>query len=180
MKRALTILLLASAFGVGAAPSAETEELGKQLTKLLRFDEMFQSSLKACTEPEGTPFDPRVEFTLSPESFGGISPQSAYWPEVEEIYKRFQFKACSYASPQKLSNFFSERLASKLSAEDLKAAIAFHSSPVGKRIGQATIESDAEFQTFANKLMLEAYEVARKDHQRDIRALLTKCKAAPK
>jgi len=178
MKRAFALCLLFVASAVSAQPSKG--ELAAQLTKLLRLEGMFENYLKACTQPKGSPFDPKPEFLSNPGSFGGISPQSAYWPEVEAIYTRFRNRACAYAVPEKFAAFFTERFADRLSLEDLQAAIAFHSSPVGKRIADATYGADQEFQAFANALMLEAYEVARGDFQRDIRVLLRKYKAEPK
>jgi hypothetical protein len=174
----LSFCLLSSA--ALAQPSPVKTDLARELTRLLRFEGMFETYLKACVEPEGTPFDPKPEFIANPGSFGGLSPQSAYWPEVVQIYRRFQAKACGYATPEKFSAFFSERFATTLSEADLRAAIAFHSSPVGKRIGDATLAVNQDFQAFANKLMLEAYEVARSDYQRDIRVLIEKYKNEPK
>lgn len=180
MKRAITLCTLLVACAVAAQSPSSKAELAAHLTKLLRFEGMFETYLKACTRPEGSPFDPKPEFESNPGGFGGISPQSAYWPEIEAIYTRFRNKTCAYATPEKFAAFFSERFAERLSAEDLHAAIAFHSSPVGRRIADATYGADQEFQSFANALMLESYEVARGDFQRDIRALLRKYKAEPK
>jgi hypothetical protein len=180
MLRHFLLILCLSSSTVLAQPSPVKADLARELTTLLRFEGMFETYLKACVEPEGTPFDPKPEFNASPGSFGGLSPQSAYWPEVVQIYRRFQAKACAYATPERFSAFFSERFAETLSEADLRAAIAFHSSPTGRRIGDATLAVNQDFQAFANKLMLEAYEVARSDYQRDIRALIKKYKAEPK
>ena len=176
------LLFLAFVFPTSAYGQPQHERLNaaKQLAQLLQLDRLFQAYLSACESPENTPFDPRLAFKSDPGGFGGISPQSAYWPEVEKIYATYRATACAYATSEKYSQYFVEQYARRLSLEDLKAAIAFYSSPVGKRLQEAVVSADHEFQHYANKLLLEAYDIANTQYQRDIKDLQRRYRANPR
>jgi hypothetical protein len=179
----IRLLLLVALFAPVLAygqPQQERLTAAKQLARLLQLDRLFQTYLAACESPENTPFDPRLAFKSDPGGFGGISPQSAYWPDVERIYASYRATACAYATSEKYAQYFEEQYARRLSLEDLRAAIAFYSSPTGKRLQDAVVAADHDFQSYASKLMLEAYEIANTQYQRDIRDLQRRYRASPK
>ena len=170
--------LLASSNAI-AQSTPRKLELATELMKLLRVEDSFSAYLRECSKPEGSPFDPKTEFQSNPGSFGGISPQSAYWPEVEGIYARFRATSCAYATPEKFSRFYVQHFAESVSEEDLLVSIAFQSSPTGRRLQEAVVGANAGFQAFATQLMYEAYESARAQFQTDIRVLQRKYRANP-
>ena len=180
MTRLLILIALVCPALAYGQPQQERLTAAKQLARLLQLDRLFQAYLSACESPENTPFDPRLAFKSDPGGFGGISPQSAYWPDVEKIYATYRATACAYATSEKYSQYFVEQYARRLSLEDLNAAIAFYSSPVGKRFQEAVVSADRDFQQYANQLMLEAYEIANAQYQRDIRDLQRRYRANPK
>src|SRR4030095_12910157 len=118
--------------------------------------------------------DPNVEFNTNPGTFGGLSPQSAYWPEVEAIYERFRATACAYATAEKFERYIGEQFAGQISEADLRAAIAFYESPEGKRLHKASVRVNDSFQAFAQSLIAQAYDVAREDYRVAMRGLLQK------
>lgn len=173
----LALLLTCSA----QAQALETRLLlSNKLVELMQVRTMFDAYLKQCNEPEGSPFDPRIEFKANPGSFGGVSPQSAYWPEVEAIYGRFRATACAYATTDKFATHYAQQLAQRSSEEDLQAAIAYFSSPAGRRMQAAAVQVNESFQKFAQELMLQAYSVAREQFQTDIRVLLRNYQKDPR
>ena len=175
----VTVCLLLASNSAIAQTTPRKLELATELMKLLRVEESFAAYLRECSKPEGSPFDPKTEFQSNPGSFGGISPQSAYWPEVEGIYARFQATSCAYAAPDKFSRFYIQHFAEHVSEQDLLASIAFQSSPTGRRLQDAVVGANAGFQVFATQLMYEAYESARAQFQTEVRALQRKYKAKP-
>ena len=180
MSRLLFILVLIFA-GIAHAQSSPTKlALAEQVAALLQYDKMFDAYLKQCTQPEGSNFDPKIEFRASPGSFGGISPQSTYWPEIEKIYDHFRTAACNYATPERFSKYFIEQLAERNTEEDLRTGIAFYSSPAGKNLQASMLAANSDFQAFASRLMVDAYEVGRDRYQREVRELVRKYKADPK
>ena len=176
----LPLLGLLSALHASAQPAPDKVALAEQLVQLLRVSDSFAAYLKECANPEGSSFDPKTEFRSNPGSFGGVSPQSAYWSEVEAIYARFQATACAYATPEKFARFYVEQFAERMSEEDMRASIAFNSSPAGRRLQSAVLAANNEFQPFANKLMFKAYESARDQFRLELRAVLARYRKEPR
>ena len=178
-KLALLLALFLTCTAQAQSVDARVKLSGK-LVELMQIRPMFDAYLKQCNEPEGSPFDPKIEFKASPGSFGGVSPQSAYWPEVEAIYSRFRATACAYATADKFAAHYSQELAQRSSEADLQAAIAYFSSPAGKRMQDVAVQVNESFQKFAQELMLQAYGTAREEYEADIRLLLRKYKREPR
>ncbi len=174
---ALSLLLPTVAL---AEPSPTSKALATELVGLLHMEENFQAYLTQCAKPEGSPFDPMVSFKSDPGSFGGISPQSAYWPEVQSAYARFQQRACAYATPTKFSAYFIDRIADAVEERDLRAAVEFQRSDAAQRVQRAIVSANTGFQAFATKLMYQAYEEANEEFSQDLRKLMRKYRASPK
>lgn len=177
---ALLTLSLLAPFAALAQPSPDKLALAEELVRLLRVEQSVAGYLEQCAKPEGSPFDPMVSFRSDPGSFGGISPQSAYWPEVKAVYARFQTTACAYATPERLTRHFVEKLATDVSENDLRVVISFNRSGPGMRVQDAVLAANSSFQPFATKLMYEAYEIATKDFQQQLRELARKYRRDPK
>ncbi|MCB1987933.1 MAG: hypothetical protein KDE69_06185 [Burkholderiaceae bacterium] len=161
-------------------PSAEKVALAEELVRLLRVEKSLAAYLEQCAKPEDSPFDPMVAFRSEPGSFGGISPQSSYWPEVKAAYLKFQVTACAYATPEKMTRHYVEKLANDVSVDDLRAVIEFNRAGPGSRVQDVILVANASFQPYASKLMYEAYEVATKDFQQQIREIVRKYRREPK
>jgi hypothetical protein len=144
MNRLLFLVALLFSMAANAQSSPAKLALAKELTALLQFDSMFDAYLTQCSQPKDSSFDPKAEFRSSPGSFGGVSPQSAYWPEVEAIYGRFRTTACAYATPEKFADYFSEQFAERISEDDLRTSLTFYSSPAGRRLQGATIAANRD------------------------------------
>jgi hypothetical protein len=155
-------------------------KLSNELSELMQVRTMFEASIKHCKEPEGSSFDPKTEFSANPGSFGGVSPQSAYWPEVEAIYTRLLATSCAYATTDKFAAYYSQQIAQRSTEEDLQAAIAYLSSPAGRRLQSASVQVNESYQKFAQQLMAQSYGSAREQYQIDIRALLRKYQKEPR
>jgi hypothetical protein len=163
------------------AQSPDTRrQLSDQLVELMKVRTMIDASLQQCNQSSGSRFDPKVEFRSSPGSFGGISPQSSYWPEVEAIYGRYRATACAYVTPDKLASHYSQLLAQRSSEEDLRAAVAYFSSPAGRRMQDVAVQINESFQKFSQELMLQAYEMAREQFQVEFRVLLRQYQKEPR
>lgn len=181
--RTLSILVAASLLWSGSAqaePSNDRAVLAQELVRVLRLEQSVAAYLEQCKKLEGSAFDPMVAFRSDPGSFGGIFPQSAYWPEIKAAYASFQATACSYATPEKLVQHYVERLAADVSAEDLRASIAFNRDGPGSRVQDAVLAANWSFQPFATKLMYQSYEAAMKNFQQDIRSLARRYRQEPK
>lgn len=176
------ILLASIVFSASCyAQSSPTKlALAEQLTKLLHFDSLFKAYLADCARPEGPRDAATATYQATPEIFGGISPKSAYWPEVEAIYSRYHRKTCEYFSAEKFTNYFVEQFAERAGEDDLRASVAFYSTPAGKRIQSITLEVNIAFNDYVAQLGRKSGADAQAEFQREIRALEKRYQEAPK
>lgn len=141
---------------------------------------MFSGYIKQCTNPKGTYLDPTFVYSTEPDAFGGITPKSAYWPEVVRIYGNFQKSVCQYISAEQFENFYVKQLNEKISEADLRAAIGFYSSQAGVRFQQSIVQVNDVFQIYANDQMSEAYRNAYAQASSELKPLISKFRKSPK
>lgn len=164
-----------------AEPTPSQLKLGQELASLLKTQSMFEAYLKHCSATSGAyAFDPKSAFKDDPGSFGGVSPQSSYWPEVEELYRAYQKEVCAYLTPEGFQSFYAQKYAEHTSEADLQAAVAFYSSLAGRRLQQSSVLINEAFQIHANELLGSAYRTAYKKMNADLRALIRKYQHDPK
>jgi hypothetical protein len=181
MRKLATLLaLLLVTTAACAQPSARQLELASKLVDILQMRTAFNAYLKQCTNPEGSSLDPHMAYSASPNSFGGITPKSAYWPEVEQLYRRYQQQACGYITVEEFEKFYTAQYAAETSEEDLKAAISFYSSAAGKRYVASTIKANEEFQRYAGKQMVLAASKAYGPVNEGLQSLILKYQKNPK
>jgi len=179
IRRTVWLCIFASALANAQSTPAKLA-LAEQLTTLLHFDSMFRDDLKECARPQNSPESAEASYRSHPESFEGLSPSSAYWHEVEALYTRFQARVCAYGTPESMARHFAEQLAQRASEEDMRASVAFYSSPAGKRLQTVTLEINKDFQSYATQLMLKAHTEAEAQFQLDIREVIAKFRKNPK
>jgi len=73
-----------------------------------------------------------------------------------------------------------DQYARRMSVEDLRAALAFMSSPAGKKYQQASLQGSNELQVFAQKKMQELQQRAYEAVTADLETLAKKYKRDPK
>jgi hypothetical protein len=176
------VLLIVAAihFAAHSEPTTAQLALGSELAELLQTKSQFDAYLEQCKSPEGSTFDPKFAFSNDPSTFGGVSPQSAYWPEIEALYRKYQEESCKYITPEKFNSYIAEQYATRLSEGDLKATISFYKSPIGRRFSQARSEMNRDFQAFATNAMLQIYRGAYRKVQAEVRTVMNKYKNDPR
>ncbi len=182
MNKLLAILVLTLATqSTLAQPESRRLELGYELADVLQSATMFEAYLKYCRAPmEEGPFDPKFAFRSDPSGFGGVSPQSAYWPEVEAAFQAYQQESCSYLTADRFRDYVARSYADRISTDDLVAAIAFYSSPLGKRLLSATLAINEAFQGYAQEQMALALKSAYPKVGAKLREIARSYQAAPR
>lgn len=180
-KLLISLLLALASSSAISEPTTTQLQLGRELANLMRVQAMFDSYLQQCTASSGAAaFDPKTAFSADPGSFGGLSPQSTYWPEVEAIYRAYQKETCAYITSEAFLSFYATKYAESTSETDLRTAIAFYSSPVGKRLQESSVRVNDAFQVYANERLGAAYRTAYKRVHVDLRELMRKYQREPK
>lgn len=178
-------LLISALLAIAALPAAAektpaTLALSAQLTESMGVRTMVDAMLKQCSDPEGSSFDAKTAFTTSPGSFGGLSPQSAYWSEVEAVYADYRAGTCAFLTVEGFMTYYAGVLADKNTEEDLQAALRFYASPAGKRFQDSVVIASVAFQDFASDSVKKATTDASERYQAAMRVLIRKYKREPR
>ena len=178
-KTLASLLLLALLSSTAANPNSDSAILAKQLAELNGTKEVFVAYLKECKAPH-IAYDPQHVFNNNPAHFGGISPQSAYWPEVVAVFSEYQQRMCNYLTPEDFALYFAEHYRKNLSVEELKAAVTFFSSTAGKKFSLANQNTNSDFQKFASKRMQDIYKSTFPEINEKVLEIIQKYKKMPK
>ena len=177
--RLLAVGLICAFFGgLSASSPSDKSKLAAELSTVLGTEEMFAAYLHACTA-SNVGYDPKDEFRANPAYFGGISPQSSYWPEVETVYRNYQRQVCGYITAADFRKFYADHFASALSAEELRAAIQFYSTVGGKKLRATNLLANEAFQQYAQSKLGALYKKSAFEGRADIAKIVQRYKKNP-
>jgi len=162
-----------------ASAGASKTELAVELADLIQVRRVAAEYISRCGA-EGAYLDPKRIFAAEPGYFGGISPQSAYWPEVVELYRRYQSTVCSAVTADEYVRVFAGQYAEKLSEGELEATVSFFSSAAGRRYVSVSSEANLAMLTYMTKEMTSGMERAFKEAQQEVRAIVLRYRKDPK
>lgn len=125
----LTLVLLHTQ----AVHAQSTAELAKQYVVLLRYGEQYEAYHGQCLGNYRS-VTPAALVAKNPTYFNGIRPESPQWGRVNKAYETYAQEACSRPTKPEFIDALASAYSQNLSVSDLKAAIAFYSSPTGRRL----------------------------------------------
>jgi hypothetical protein len=133
-------LLVLAAFSLSAAAIADprTDRLATTMQRLQQGDEAAPCVLDRATVNA----DLRREYVQTSILYGGISPQSAYWPEVEAL--RYEERSGWCPDTAAIGKRASATLGQTMTPGELEAAQAFLDSDVGKKLFAAVNNANRE------------------------------------
>ena len=82
--------------------------------------------------------DLAAAYRASPGDFHGISPQSAYWPEVVQLWHDYHVDRCAGQSDESTAASVARSYAENMSTIELREVLAFQESPSGRAFIAAT------------------------------------------
>ena len=171
-RRAVVVVGNLFALCVACSAQASSESaLARQLASLQNLQESFETYVAECLTRD-TINDPAREYRSDPASFGGISPGSDLWPQVERIYARYRERMCRYMTKEEYESFMASEYERHMSQAELRAAIAFFSSAEGRRFQLAGLGANRAFQARAQQALSASYTAARADAERELASLV--------
>jgi len=170
---ALAVTFATMVCNLAAAPSVPlaTHEDARRLLGLMKFDAQIDEARRQCNDMVKT-ITPESVYETNPAQFGGITPQSRFWPSIVNAFQQFYFDACTYIDKDVFLDAAAASYAASLSREDLAAAIDFYSSPAGKRLADAQAAGAVAFQREAAKRMATTYQQANAEFSSRIAELI--------
>jgi hypothetical protein len=131
IRRAFLVCYCLLALPVGAADTSA--DLAGKFVQLLRYSDQYREYQRACVTSTST-IKPESYLVDNPKKFGGIRPGTKYWPDVLAAYETYYKGMCSRPTEKEFMSALAEAYSQNLSQSDLEKAIAFYSSPTGKRL----------------------------------------------
>jgi hypothetical protein len=145
--------------------AAETDSKladARTLLDLMRFDVQMDDALKQCQSMTKT-ITPESLYQSNPSQFGGITPESRFWPSVVSAFQEFYYTTCSYIDREAFTASAAQSYATALTKQELADSIKFYSSPVGKKLADAQVGATASFQKEAATRLAASYKKANED-----------------
>lgn len=96
--------------------------------------------------PEALRKEIAAAYRANPAEFHGISPQSAYWPEVEKAWHDYYVVRCGVQSDESPAEVIARTYATNLSTAQLREVVAFQESPSGRAFIAATQRAREELE----------------------------------
>jgi hypothetical protein len=113
-------------------------------------------------------------FQARASSYGGISPQSQYWPEIEEL--NYQYRIATCPSLKEIVQKVADLLGRELTTADLDASATFFASPVGQRLLAGVVKAGKA----SDRTPSPQKAAADLAYQSGLRELMAKYKREPK
>ena len=137
VRHSLVILFLVS-FCAVAEPSSPTKiEIATRLAELLDVKSQWANSEKECSRQFGPSLDPDKLYAAGPGTFGGITPKSAYWPRIREIFRQYQAAICGELQADKVSPIAAAEFMDQMTEAELLSTVKFLQSPTGAKFRKA-------------------------------------------
>jgi len=175
----LVRMVLLVALGINSLVSygAETTRTEK-LNKLAQYEEMAEVTkrYKDLCINEINKTNPLKIAKDNPEYFGGITPWSKYWPDVEMIYGEYIKSACVYLDEEKVLAKFISVYDKEMSDEALDGIIEFYESAAGKEYLKAISHGKERMQKYYAEAATPVFEKAMKKYTEELGALIRKCR----
>jgi hypothetical protein len=121
--------------------------------------------------------DLAAAYRTRPGDFHGISPQSAYWPEVVRAWHAYRGDRCGGDSPTAI---LARSYAENMSTAELRDVIAFQDSPSGRAFIAATQRARADLDNILAKRAGGDAEDAADSFQREMLRLKAQYEDDPK
>jgi hypothetical protein len=177
--RIITVVLFVICICSGAAFANERQKLTERLVASWDLGAIVDAVQTQCSDPKSSGFDPGGMFLKDPAAFGGVSPQSKYWPEVEAAYARYQRRLCGSVNAKELAKMYGEVLARELSTDELRKSVEYYESAAGRKLMRSSVRANEEFmRSTADKykaLSTDAFA----ETQTELRAIAEKYRRKP-
>lgn len=178
--RALFALILLSLSCVGHAADDPKLAAARRLVDLLQIDEVYEEGAKTCRDRgDGAAAAQRV-YEANRAAYGGLSPRSAYWPEVVGLYGRYLADSCEASRAQSAKEIYVRVFARRLSQDQLEQAVAAMSTPDGQALQAASREAGKMLSIAQYADQEQAVALAAKRYRDSIQELVKRHEADPR
>lgn len=178
--RAFLAVILAVFSCASLAADDPRQVVARRLVDLLQVDEMYQEAAKACLDFVNIAEETRKTYAANRKEYGALSPQSAYWPEVEASYRRYRAEICDGNRAQAAREIYVQVFARRLTQGQLEELVAQLDSPEGKALQAANREASTLLANYQVTEQQQAMAAAAQRYRAAIRELVARYEAQPR
>lgn len=154
-QKACTFILIGVVFNAsayGASPAKRSVAL--ELAMRVGVEEQWAEFSNDCRKivPGGI-FDPAAALKLNPQSFGGITPESKFWPRIQKIYRDYQLAVCDGVTQSAIRDSLADSFEQEMTMAELEKALQFYASPEGSRFTKVLNLAAAKIRLKMNSLV---------------------------
>ncbi|KQQ91615.1 hypothetical protein [Massilia sp. Leaf139] len=177
--RALLGILLAGACCLATAQDGKTAA-ATRLAEMMQIDEAYGETKSVCVGGADAAAQAAHSYAANREVFSGISPRSAYWPEVIALFSRFREDTCAAHDPGAAKRAYVKMYVERLSLTELQAAIAHMESPAGRAVQAANRDAVRVLASLHKQEQDAATAAAGKRYTANLAQLVARFKAQPR
>lgn len=180
--RKLLVLFLAAWCGLCFADDgADRRAAASQLVELMGVAESIVRPAANCLPKDvELAAQARSWYEQHPDKFEGMTPQSAYWPDFEQVYRRYSVESCLFLLPELIAATYARALAEKIQLPELQAAIQFYSTPEGQRFAKGAMLVSEKFCADLKEAEAGVLAHAQTNYRTGMQKLIARYKANPK
>lgn len=128
--------MLSFAFSVYGQGIDSRRALANQLVEVLRYETQHSMFAETCMTGGG---NPAAVLAKDPNYFGGIRPGDHRWNTVTVAYQTYMKETCARPTKQEFLDAIAKSYSASLNDAQLKTAIAFYETPVGRALSEANL-----------------------------------------
>lgn len=130
---------------------AGSKTLALELAQAHQYPKMFDNFINSCLRTKKmSAYD---LYEANPKYFGGLSPNSKYWSEIEKVTNQYWQDVCQYMSEGEMTDIFIDHYQKEFTDSELIELIDFYSSELGQKIANTNLKANFDFQDFAYSAM---------------------------
>lgn len=178
--RVLLGIGLASFCCLAAAADTSHVAAARRLVDLIGIEQMYGDVDAACRANISRPLDAREAYAANPEAFGGVSPRSAYWVEVERLFQAYGQDACGVSDIDAIKDIYVQVFSNRLSIAELETVTAAQLTPEGRKTKLAMLEAARLMIRHQLAQQQKNVEKAHERYEQGVQAVAAKYKAVPR
>lgn len=150
--------------------------LASELVKLHELPKVFDNLISSCLD--SNTMSALQIYDSNPKYYGGMTPQSKYWPEMEEVTENYWHDVCHYSNFDGMTEIYITHFQNEFTDSELIELIDFYSSRIGQKMINVGMAASFKLQESSQSAMNNQMTQASKNYLEKIQKIIDKNRKA--